>query len=115
MPFKKIGLPSLPDYVSFNRHIEQGALQIFTDSVINTGIKDNRRAYINEKGKPAKFSDAVDLMGKEPEVLLRSRGNWKKAKNVGSYNPTRNKGTAVGEIDSYTPDPNLYGKQGKPQ
>lgn len=113
--FKKMGLPASDDYVSDIKHVELAALQLFTDKAIDTSIKDNRRAFITDKGKYAPFSDAEDLMGKKPEVLLRSRRNWKNAKNVGSINPTKNVGVAVGEIDSYTPDPSLNGKQGKAQ
>jgi hypothetical protein len=119
LPFNKgpVSCPASHDYVGGIKHVEMAELQIFTDVVIDTGNVNNRRAFITDTGKPAPMHLAAELMGKEPEIKLHGSGNWKLALDTSnSTNPVpRLKGTAIGTIKTYLPNPNLYGKQGDPQ
>lgn len=117
-----IGLPvnsALAGNVS--HHVEMAELQIFTGVSIDTGSAGNRRAFITDKGKPAAMSKAEKLLGREPDVKIHGSSNWKKAINTGALGSDTvelggaGPGVPFGEIDTYRPNPNLFGEQGVPQ
>jgi hypothetical protein len=111
----------LPGDENTTRHCEMGEFQMFTDVTLDTSLKVNRRIFVTENGKPASMGKAKDFFNKEPEVKLHGSSNWKKAKNTGSFNKDDisgdliDPGVAVGQIDTYRPNPNLFDDQGLPQ
>lgn len=114
--------------------VELAELQIFTGVTVDTTQESNRRAFIDKNGKPVapdqkaengsdgdKVSDggSIELLGKRPEILLHTTGNWQKGKNTGTMGQN-DEGEAIpsgqfkpsGKILSYKPDPSLHGPQG---
>jgi hypothetical protein len=98
-------------------------LQIFTGVTLDTGVKENRRAFINSKGQPvdeaygvAKFrgiygpkspnvtpSVPIKLLGKKPDVaIVRSARNW-----ISGFDFNRTKFRPHGKIRPVKPDPVL--------
>lgn len=90
--------------------VELAELQIFCDTTLDTGVVANRRAFIDDEGKPVPPDAAEKLMGKKPEVLLHGSGNWIKGINTGSDAAQL---TPTGKIIGYSPDPSLHGPQGE--
>lgn len=121
-----IGLPADDTYVDAIRQCEMAELQVFTGVSLKTGETVNRRAFVDPNGKPVpptqkkevdpstkqvtKESGSIELLGKEPEILLHKSGNWKKGMNTG----TGDQFVPTAKIISYKPDPSLRGDQGKP-
>jgi hypothetical protein len=111
-------------------HCEMAELQIFAGATLDTGVENNRRAFIDYKrdskgapipdknGKltlvPVNPAKAVKLIGRKPDVELHKSGNWIKGRNSGStgvgadgkpisagqFKPT-------GVIKKYKPDPSI--------
>lgn len=133
--FANLGLPASKAHSDAVRQVEMAELQIFTGVALDTGKTVNRLAFIGN-GKPVpptqkkevdpstkqvtKESGSIELLGKEPELLLHKSRNWIKGISTGSLatgvdragktTPTLE---PVGEIISYKPDPSLGGDQGK--
>lgn len=83
--------------------VEVAELQIFAGLTLDTGVVGNRRAFIDNNGKPVDPKQAQKLLGKKPDILLHGSGNWIKGKNTGSDGQF----TPTGKIKRYTPDPQL--------
>ena len=113
--FVNLGLPSNGIYFDAIRRVEMGELQMFSDISFDTKEEENRRAFITDEGKPETLKQTQEFIGKKPEILLHGSRNWQDAKNTGNLaaDPPE-KGTHVGLIDTYKPNPSLHGPQGLP-
>lgn len=76
-------------------------LQIFTDTLIDTSIEANVRAFLTDSGKPENPIVAAALMGKDPEVYFRTLAKFQAGENSG----TAGDFTPTGTIAGYTPVP----------
>jgi hypothetical protein len=105
---RAIGIPSIADWVDHIHKVELAELQFFTGVTLDTSLEKNRRAFVDDKGKPVPPEDASKLLDKRPDILLHGSGNWIKGKNTGptttepddQFEPT-------GKIISYRPNPAL--------
>jgi hypothetical protein len=118
-----IGIPATKTFVNHIYHCEMAEFQMWTGITLDTATKANRRAFIDDMGKPVPpdkkasprdlQSGSIEFLGRNPDILLHRSGNWKAGNNTGSdgdFKPT-------GKIKSYKPDPSLHGPQqpgGKP-
>ncbi|UWU73038.1 hypothetical protein N2603_23325 [Bradyrhizobium huanghuaihaiense] len=111
------GFPTTGAYVDAVKEIELGEYQLFLGSALDTGVEENRRAFITDEGKPAALSKAAELVGRKPSVLVHGSGNWKKARDTGAIaaaaEPPSPEGTHDGRIETYRPNPSLHGEQGE--
>lgn len=108
-----MGFPANVDHVDGVRHVEMGEFQFFTETVADTGDATLMGKIITDKGKPAPMSLLAEYLGKEPEVKLHGRSNWKAGRNTGTLaRTTPEDGIVIGRVESYSPNPNLYGPQG---
>ena len=113
-----IGFPAAAEYSSAIKRVEEGEFFMFTDEWFDVNKDKNRRIFITEKGKPAPTHLAEEFFGRKPEVKLHGARNWQIGKNTGTYGGDAEEdaefvGSAVGDIERYKPDPNLYGDQGE--
>jgi len=116
-----IGLPATSAHIENIRNAEMAELQIFTGISLDTGSKVNRRAFVDDAGKPVPPKKAEDLLGRRPVILLHGSGNWKVGKNTGSLGLTP-AGNPIasgqfqrqGVINIYKPEPSLHGPQSPP-
>ena len=112
--------------------VQLAELQIFTEKSLDTSVTANRRAFVDQDGKPV-APDAIDgdgnfigsrgVMGKWPEVLLSGGNAWEQGLNSGSLGfdysvePPKMKMdghfTPTGNIKTWTPDPSLFGPQSR--
>ena len=77
-------------------------------------------SYVTNEGKPENMQKLAKFIGKEPEVKLHGSANWKKARDTGAIATAKaeatglpvEEGTTSGQIESYRPNPNLFGEQG---
>lgn len=125
-----MGFPASAEYVETVYHCEMAEFQFFAGITLDTGIELNRRAFVDKDGKPvpatkkkdpedpASTSGSIELLGKEPEILLHGSGNWKKGKNTGTLGFEINSAgvpqlipagqfTPTGGIEKYKPEPHL--------
>ena len=122
-----IGIPSSAQYVNHIYRVEMAELQIYTGVTLDTAIEGNRRAFVDNAGKPVDPTSATEddplwpgekLLGKKPEILLHRSSNWKKGSNTGTLGLEfagdgqiieRPAGQFVptAKIEQYKPDPKL--------
>jgi len=113
-----MGFPASADYVDTIYHCEQGEFQFFAGLALDTGVQKNRRAFVDDKGKPVDPADTEKLLGKRPDILLHTTANWQAGTNTGAIGLLRltegaeaiipsGQFTPKGRIDRYTPDPEL--------
>lgn len=109
----ELGFPASSAYVESIFQVQMAEFQMWTDVTLDTGKVKNRRAFIDEKGKPElDFSISEKLLGKKPELKLHKSGNWKKGENTGTLGDPKNPDLiATAKIVIYRPDPSLHGPQ----
>jgi len=92
------GIPAGANMVDHIRIVEMAEFQMWTGVTVDTGILSNRRAFIDDNGKPVNPTKAVAtgpddkdpkppaerLLGKKPEILLHGSSNWKIGYNTGT-------------------------------
>lgn len=115
--FSDIAFPAQKDYQEKVRDVDMAEFQLFTGVSCDPSEEGVRRAFVTDKGKPAPMSEAIKLLGKDPDLVMHKRGNWKKARNTApAQDPPIEGETSGGEDDiiDYSPDPNLFDDQGDP-
>lgn len=136
----KLFVPGSPNYTDGGRtvnsvyKVEMAELQIFAGVMLDTSSETNRRAFVDKEGEPVpptqkkeedadgnktKDSGSIELLGKEPDILLHLTNNWKKGKNTGSIGVDDDGNdipsgqfTPTGTIKKYTPDPSIAAPSG---
>jgi hypothetical protein len=112
----QMAFPAATEFSDYIRRVQMGPFQIFLDVTANTVSREIRRLFVTDEGKPAPFSAAKEYFGKDPEIAFKRSSDWISGKNVGSLRTSQDpeaRGVIVGEIEKYTPNPNLYGNQGE--
>ena len=121
-----IGIPSSTAYMDGIFRCEMAEFQMWTGVTLDTGVISNRRAFVDEDGKPVvpegteddPRSPAGRLLGKEPEILLHGSSDWKVGHNTGTIGIEEDsEGNKVdipegqfkptAKIEAWEPDPSL--------
>lgn len=106
------GIPAAPRYVDRIFRVEMAEFQLFTGVTLDTGITENRRAFVDENGEPVLPETTDDepqmpaekLLGKKPDILLHGSDEWIEGSNTGL---SSGQFTPTGGIEPFEPDPSL--------
>jgi len=108
-----IGIPSSIKYVDSIFRCEMAEFQMWTGVTLDTGSATNRRAFVDENGKPVNPTKGTEddprgpgekLLGKKPEILLHGSNNWQVGHNTGTFG---GQFTPTAKIEKYRPEPAL--------
>jgi len=118
VPKGPFGIPCTSDLIDSVYYVEMGEFQMWLDKTLDTSKEENRRIFIDDKGKPVKPAVAKEFFGREPDVMLHGSGNWIKGLNTGSTGIDEN-GEIITDgqfvpkagIARYKPNPSLHGPQ----
>jgi len=126
------GIPAAKNVMGRILHVEMAEFLMWTGETIDTGEEDDRRAFIDDDGKPVPpgkkstpeddVSGSIEYMGRKPDVMLHKATDWIKGRNTGTtgvddegiiivagqFEPNDKSPPA---ITSYKPDPSLHGPQ----
>ena len=105
-----LGIPAAPVWVDNIYAVEMAEFQMFTGVTLDTGIEDNRRAFVAEDGTPMPPAAAEALLEQKPAVLLHGSGHWIAGINSGEPAAPEEPApplTPTGLIVAYTPGPDL--------
>lgn len=123
------GIPAADNMVEKILRVEMAEFMMWTGDTIDTASADNRRAFIDEDGKPVppdqqevKDDDghvtqppgSIQLIGRKPDIMLHNSSNWIAGANTGASGIDEDgeiipggQLTPKGGIARYTPDPKL--------
>jgi hypothetical protein len=90
-----------------NLLMQMAALQIFLGETGNTAGAGLRRAFLTDKGKPARPGVAEKFFGRKPDVMFFKRSSWIEGTNEGTMDI---KPSVVGTIQKFNPDPTIGNK-----
>ncbi len=79
-----IGLPSTSGFSGKIYNVSIARFQMFTGVTLDTGVTDNRRAFVTAAGKPADPKLAAQLLGKSPLYRFDSSQDWIDGRNRGT-------------------------------
>lgn len=77
-----VGLPASAEYVNTIYHCEMAEFQFFAGIALDTSTQ--RRAFVDENGKPVDPAETQRILGKRPDILLHGSSRWKIGYNTGS-------------------------------
>jgi hypothetical protein len=116
---QQFGIPASGGYVKDILRVEMAEFQMWTGIALDTGVEDNRRAFIDyerdERGNPIKDKDgnytllpvapekAETLLTKKPDIMLHGSSDWIMGANTGTAEQFK----PVAKINPYKPDPSL--------
>jgi hypothetical protein len=127
---KPIGVPGSAEFINSILKVEMAEFQMWIGQTIDTGVENNRRAFIDYKRDatgapipdkngnltliPVDPAKAENLIGRKPDVELHKSSNWIKGNNTGSTGEgpdgkpiSAGQFTPTGVIKRYKPDPSI--------